>query len=487
MKKIVEYYKKWNPSKLVIVLILLFPLYIFIKDGFGLDNDFWFIVNTGKTILHDGFINVEPFTIHEGFAFIPQQWLTCVIFYIIYHNVGIFGMFCFIIGCYLLITYLGYKMSYLVCENKKKSLYIMLFINIMLIGLGVLTTRPQAFDLIIFMLELYLLELFVKNDNKKYLYFLPLLSLLFVNLHASMWLMFFVFLLPYYVEYIVMKFKKQPCFDIKPLILITVLSLVVGLINPYGFEGATYIFRSYGVDEINNLVNEMEALNVSSILGKILFGIIAFVFFSFYHNKGKNILRYFLLALGTSYLFFSHLKGILDFIVVLPIVLGYNFRNDLKLKERKMFKTEKIIYSLVIVIFMSLVFTISKMNDSCVYGPFADYLDEHASKSIRLFTGYNNGGYMEYRGYKSYIDQRAEVFLKSNNKKEDIFIEYYNLCDGTISSKEFLDKYKFDYLLVSENLKYLHNEIKNNSEYEEVYSLYLKDDFDRQTHLYKRK
>ena len=55
---------------------------------------------------------------------------------------------------------------------------------------------------------------------------------------------------------------------------------------------------------------------------------------------------------------------------------------------------------------------------------------------------------MEYRGYKPYLDPRGEVFLKKNNKKEDILYEWDDFNSGRIKVEEFLDKYHFDYLLV---------------------------------------
>ena len=75
-------FKYWNPSKTSMILIGLFLLFVLsYLRSFSLDNDFWFIINTGKTILEKGFIKIEPFTIHEGFKFIPHQWLTSVLFY----------------------------------------------------------------------------------------------------------------------------------------------------------------------------------------------------------------------------------------------------------------------------------------------------------------------------------------------------------------------------------------------------------------------
>ena len=61
------------------------------------------------------------------------------------------------------------------------------------------------------------------------------------------------------------------------------------------------------------------------------------------------------------------------------------------------------------------------------------------------------GGYSEYRGIKSYIDPRAEVFLKANNHQKDIFQEYYALqATGQLTPEEFLKRYSFTHLLVNQ-------------------------------------
>ena len=82
----------------------------------------------------------------------------------------------------------------------------------------------------------------------------------------------------------------------------------------------------------------------------------------------------------------------------------------------------------------------------------ADKLDEEIPeekrKEMRVYTGYNDGGYMEFRGYRPYLDPRAEVFLESNNGKEDVLLEWMNVKDGEEKRKEFLEKYNFDYIVV---------------------------------------
>ena len=77
-----------------------------------------------------------------------------------------------------------------------------------------------------------------------------------------------------------------------------------------------------------------------------------------------------------------------------------------------------------------------------------------------LYTGYNDGGYLQFLGYKTYLDPRAEVFLKANNKKSDIFIEYYNLQNNELNGYDFLNKYKFDVLILDRDdvlNKYVNN------------------------------
>ena len=484
MKKIINQYKLWNPSKLATIVILLMPFLFYFFIDFKIDNDFWFLVNTGKEIVRNGFIVIEPFTIHEGLFFIAQQWLTDIIFYFLYKNFDIYGMYFLVLLVNTLVIFLFYKITYLMSGSRKRALLITAILDLLVVFVRVLTTRPQMFDLIVFSLELLFLELYIKNSKKKYLYFIPLLSLFLINAHASMWLMIFVLMIPYYIEYYWNKYKKKKTFDIMPLIIVSIVSLVCGLINPYGIEAIKYFFNSYGIKKIDLLVNEMKQVTLINNVGIIVYMVIASLLYSFYYNKGNNKIRHLLLMIGIIFLTLQHYKSFIYLLIICPIILGNNFNNERQVKEVKSSLLEKIIYVTMIVSLLGLVIFKTNLSDGVDIKEFADYLDKNASYDIKLFTDYNNGSYMEYRGYKCYIDPRAEVFLKSNNKKEDIYDEYYNLYVDDINIEKFLDKYHFDYLLVDNKLKYLLKELQNNSEYEEVLS--KKNKNDEKTYLFKR-
>jgi len=78
-------------------------------------------------------------------------------------------------------------------------------------------------------------------------------------------------------------------------------------------------------------------------------------------------------------------------------------------------------------------------------------LEKEDVKNIKLYTGYNDGGMTEFYGIPSYIDPRAEVFIKKNNKKSDIMNEYFQMQQGSLYYKDVLKKYQFTDLLVTKD------------------------------------
>ena len=481
MKKIIEKVKKYNPSKYAITLLLLTPLLFYNIYSFKIDNDFWFLTNIGKIILKKGFITTEPFTIHNNLSFIPQQWLTDIIFHLTYNTFNIRGIYILIILCTTLIIYILYKTAYLISNDKKKSCLITVTSTSLLIIYNIIVTRPQTFDTIIFSLELFYLESYILKQNKKYLYPLPILSLLQINLHSSTWLMFYILMIPYYTEYIISKLKNNTTYKIKPLIIITLISLIIGLINPYGIKSIMYIFKSYGIPEINNSIIEMTPITINN---NLLFYVIIFIlFYSFYYNKGKNKIRYILLTLGITYLSLKHYRGILYLYIICVLIFSYNFKTNITRKPTTIQRKNKIIYLILITLLLIIIIFNPNINDGVEIKDFANYLDKNSTKKIKLFTGYNDGAYMEYRGYKCYIDARAEVFLKSNNKKEDIFTEYYKLLNNDLNINKFLEKYQFDYLLVDNSHKNLLNTLIKSNKYTKILS---KKDKHHKRYLFKK-
>ena len=475
MKQFLKQYLRWKPPTIVIILFLFIPFIPILMDVFKLDNDFWFLINTGKYIINKGIPHIEPFTIHSNFSFVAQQWLTDIIFYLIYNKFNIYGMYIFILISNLIVVFLLYKLSLLINKgNKKIAILTTIIIDIFYARLF-LSTRPQVFDIILLLLELYLLELYIKRNNKKYLLGLPIISLLMINLHASVWPMIFVFLLPYYVGRINLKFTTKENYKLKPLIIVTIIMFLFGFINPYGIDAMTYLFNSYGIDKIDESINEMAPLTIKN--GISIYILILFIIITCIINKNKkNNFRYTLLLLGTTLLSLQHIKGELFFLISSTIVINYNLK-DIFFEEIKECNVNinKYIKISLIILFCTIILISFKnkkyiKEDASELYEIVKILKDNKAESSTIYTGYDAGSYIEYQGFKCYIDPRAEVFLKSNNKKEDIFIEYYEFQNGKINIKDFIDKYKFDYIIIDNYESILHTYIDELDGYTQIYN-----------------
>ena len=79
--------KSYSPPKIIGILLLLIPIIFSLAKNINLNNDTYFIIKSGNYILKHGILYIEPFTMHHNFSFVMQQWLSAIIFAVIY-NIG---------------------------------------------------------------------------------------------------------------------------------------------------------------------------------------------------------------------------------------------------------------------------------------------------------------------------------------------------------------------------------------------------------------
>lgn len=439
------------------ILFFLIPFIIVIACNFTMDNDIWFLLNHGKYIVTNGIPTIEPFTMHQNFSFVMQQWLSATIFYEVFQIFSIYGLYFLVLIMTGYLLFITYKTCMILSnQNKLASIYISTLMVTMLSRF--LVVRPQLFSLSILMTLLFILEKQNDGKSRKYLILLPILSILMINLHASIWFMLFLFILPYLVEQGYFFFKKKENYFFL-LLGTTIVTFLVGFINPYGLKAMTYIFSSYGIDVINHSVTEMMVPDITTLLGKTTYFVLFFVYFAYlFYQKEKMTLRHFLFLIGTTYLLLSNYRGQSFFILACIPPLAKHFQDGFKLlKEKKKKKKENLLYTVfVVILFLSIILVpIIKQDvhlESKVEIP-TQYILEHETRNLdelKIYTDYNSGGYLEYMGLKPYLDPRAEVFLKKNNGQDDVLKEYYDLERGKIFYQEFRDKYSFDYYIVKE-------------------------------------
>lgn len=475
------------------LFVLLFvPFFFICINNRNPNNDIWFLLNNGRYVIQHGIPYVEPFTIHEGLSYVMQQWGSSVIFWSIFNFFGKKGLIVLVYCFSFLFMFVFYKLCHLV--SNKKDLSIILTSIVFLFVSPYLVLRPQLFSYIILFLEIYIIELYIKKKNNKLLFILPVLSLLLINLHAASWYYQFVFLLPIVLNCIPIKKYRIDKYNCKPILIAAIFMFLLGFINPYGIGSITYIFKSYGITEINSSIGEMKPVVWYYYEGKSLFASIILLYFLIYtRRKFKLDVRHTLFIAGLTLMAFMHLKCYPLYILMFAYCISYGFKKDkIKLEFNNkyfiaLFNGLKI--GTVVSLIVTFVLTINYSYNNFVFSSeqevddTIEYVVNNYNKDdVRLFVDFNLGGLAEFHGLKTYIDARAEIFVKKLNGKKDIFKESKALNERGCDYDKFLNTYNFTHLLIYYD-SFFFDYLINDDKYEIVYGSDL-EDMDGNSYIY---
>lgn len=280
------------------------------------EADTYFVMNLGRYVLEHGFPNVDPFTIHEGLQLVAQQWLSGVLFWEVYQALGFDGLRLIdtIFGAAMVLIH--WRLCLYVSGGKKTLSFVLSFI-VGLIVTPAIVPRPQLFSTLLLLIEVFMLEKFTRTQDLKWLLPLPLVSVALINLHAAIWLMALVICLPFL-------FVKNAR-HVKLLLAAMAAIFICGLMNPYGADAMTYVFRSYGIDAINNNIAEMFTPTAHNLRGKCFYLTAALLIASLVRFKVPW--RYVLLSGGITFMAVMHVRNLILFYFLATFPLAYAWRD----------------------------------------------------------------------------------------------------------------------------------------------------------------
>ena len=329
-----------------------------------------------------------------------------------------------------------------------------------------LTCRAQIISTIIFILQYYCSKELIKTNKKRYYFILFLLPIILVNIHGTIFITYFIFYLPFIVEYflgkiklITGKFKGIEFYTskyYKNLMIVIFINIFEGLLSPNGFLPYTTILNS-PINYFSKYINELKPISKDFVSLFVLY----FIIFFLYRERPKAHETFMLLGLGIMgilhrrSLFHFFLIGFIIIIEFLNKTLSY--LNYTKIKEKTIRNTYNC--SIIIILILSILQFHNNLN--MVYLPKTKYpinSTEYLLKEVDLskeilFNDFNVGSYLEYYGIKTFMDSRATIFTKPFNDTtilydySEIYLNYKNQPDY----KEFFKKYKFTIALVSKN------------------------------------
>ena len=213
----------WLSLVLFVVLVVSFLLPL-------QPQDYWWYLRIGKDTLSSGALpRVDTLTFtRAGARVFYQSWLSAVILWLTFKAGGLTLTF-LLRGVLMTLAYGGLwgMMRKAGAETKLASL---LTVVLALSSSNNWMVRPQMFAYPLFMLSLWIMWRW-QHGSRNAVWFLPPITLLWVNLHGSFTLVFILALSG-------LVFGKG---DRKRLGLALVLCLAVSLINPYGAGGWSYV------------------------------------------------------------------------------------------------------------------------------------------------------------------------------------------------------------------------------------------------------
>ena len=406
--------------------------------------DAWYHLKTGEYILKNLTIprhDIFSYTA-TGAEWVTHSWLAEIFFYFVYSVGGLATL----LGIVALFSAITYCLVLALAKRFGANTYVILFLLFTLPFFRVFPLwipRPQIFSYFFIILEILLIEQYLKTKSRKYLFFAPVIFLFWANIHASVVLGLLVLL-------------GYVFFD-KKIIFPALASVALSFLNPNTYKIFTYQF------EIREVAKSLQVREWFSILvywnnpGTILFfGILAlanlFFFWVYFRSRTAENLRLFGLSLGFSLMPFVSARHIAFFPLVVFPILAAKISNLPKAKElMEKISAEKIrvvciLFGIIFILGAFLRMPKELVNAEVLPVRAADFIEANRIKGP-LFNMYNEGGYLIWRFWpeeKVFIDGRSEVYRGAPVK------DYLSIATLREDWKILVDeKYKINYALFS--------------------------------------
>jgi hypothetical protein len=208
------------------------------------DSDYWWHVRTGQEIVESGSlprVDIYSHTVARR-PWVAHEWLTEVVFYRAQQTVGYVGN----VALFGLLGALTALTVYATCRlrglGEPAAAILMLWAAAL--SMGSANVRPQIVTTLLFAVCALLLTLY-KRGHPRAIWPLPLLLALWVNLHGG-YVIGLVLLGLTLVGEAVARVLGRPAAPLRPLVVVTTLSIGATLLSPHGLEALRYPFSYIG-------------------------------------------------------------------------------------------------------------------------------------------------------------------------------------------------------------------------------------------------
>ncbi|MBI5233705.1 MAG: tetratricopeptide repeat protein [Deltaproteobacteria bacterium] len=433
-------------------LFVMVFLSAIIKIG---DYDIWYHIKSGEYILSTGrIIHAEPFayTVTDRLWSV-QAWLADIIFYIAYSIGSAEGLIVFNAFVITLVFFIVFKTMGL---GKKDNA---LFFAVLLLGIALFASRfrfsarPHVFEFLILVSMVYLFEQ-ARRTGKNRLYLIPLLQVLWVNVHASHVI---GLLLP--LIYLVNNMQNS---SRKNLVIVFILNIVAASFNPIFLKAFYTPFVITGQKLYMANIDEWQALSLSHLWGYslrytwgfltlALLGIIGFIY-----NRRNSDMAHVLLF---GFFLLMAIRGIrlmAEFaLVAAPIVFAnlYNVFTRVSIGREKVFNGLALALVLLValpVILLGRTFSFGVGVKDIFPEKAVEFIETHDIKG-GMFNSFGFGDWLVWRVFpdrKGYPTRKVFIHGRNEVIPESLYRQYLDSHTRPEVWKEVAERYGVEYTLL---------------------------------------
>lgn len=454
-----------------VVLPLIFLATIGVKYAEHLeDNDIWFHILYGNYFLEHQTLTLD----HTIFSWTPSSsdsiycaWLSEIIFSVLYKAGGINILFVLRYVLVAALLLMGLSLLKRISMTTVPLVLLIFLCGILMSSHAIAHSKPEIFSFLL-MAAMVLVWLQAKTQIKKYwplLYLFPFLILIWVNSHGVFIFgiaLLFVLILGEIVNWITTSSEELDYRCIKHLLIATVLSLLMVLINPYGWNYPLQIvnellLNSTGFHEHTKTVGEYQSIlnpkNLSvNLVGYLLISLAIYLSLLYLYAKKNKIdwaavmMNAFFILLYLRIARTTYFWGISFVFSSLYLLRGE--ANSSLLKDNKF---HNIIQFAIVLLFLFISFRTHyesfssprfgyKMN---FFSPVdeANYIRDRY-QGLRIGNDYNCGSYLLWALWprnKVFIDSRYFPYKEWYSE-----YTYFTYAEDNTFRTSFLNKYTCD-------------------------------------------
>jgi len=410
----------------ICLMLLLFALSL----RFPSDPDMGWHLRNGQDLLNNFsliFAGDQYSWSMAGYPWVPHEWLTDITMAVINNQFGLIGL---VVLFSVLMTFLFYFAAGIFKTNKITQAIIAILT--LSVSYNIIGVRPQMITILGVVIILYLLFK-TRNDNPKLIKWLPIIMLLWANLHGGFGIAFVIiatFVFAEFIRKILMgkaKYKKGvgkilSFAQMKMIGLYTGLGFLATLINPSGWKVYLEIYQTFSDRNILNSISEWLGVTLYHQASYNLVILTLIILLLLFINKWKVDITKLILVIIMFYFSLSAWRHVPIFAIVATPLIAEQFSYAIKdgvLAISKQFWMPLVV--LIMAVFVGFnYYTSSKdglVNEEAYaakarlpYGAI-EYIREN-NLGDKLLNEYNWGGYLvwKYPEEKVFIDGRMAIW-----------------------------------------------------------------------------